>query len=371
MPPIRYRKLVAQRLSADFRAATAVVPAVVDTAALKPHQLLVRNRYVGINASDTNFTAGRYKPGVQPPFDTGFEAIGEVVAAGSAAGFEAGTPVATTSFGAFAEYQVVPARMVVPLPSLQPRYLPLLVSGLTASLALEKVGEMKAGETVLVTAAAGGTGQFAVQLAKLAGCRVIGTCSSRDKADYLRSLGCDRAVVTSSEDLHAVLRAEFPKGVDVVYESVGGATFDTCVANLATKGRLIIIGFISGYADQSGWVGGAPAAGAEGPGSRSAAVPLHVRLLAKSASVRGFFLNDYLEDAPEHLARLSALSDEGKLAPGLDPRCAAGAFTGLEAIPDAVAFLYSRANVGKVFVSLPAGPIGVVGTAAAPVTAKL
>jgi NADPH-dependent curcumin reductase CurA len=363
--PLACRKLVAHTLSADFRAATRVVSTTVDPRALKPTQVLVRNAFVGINASDTNFTAGRYKPGVQPPFDTGFEAIGVVVAAGSAAGLEPGTPVATTSFGAFSELQVLPARMAVPLPSLHPRYLPLLVSGLTASLALEKVGEIRAGETVLVTAAAGATGQYAVQLAKLAGCHVIGTCSSRDKAAYLRTLGCDRVVDYTAEDLHSVLRKEYPRGVDVVYECVGGRTFDAAVANLATKGRCIIIGFISGYADQSGWVeaktppaaagaagkAAAVASGAAG-GAGSPAVPLHVRLLAKSASVRGFFLNDFLADAPEHLGRLLSLAEEGKLAPGLDPRCEAGAFRGLEAIPAALEFLYSRKNVGKVFVDL-------------------
>lgn len=98
--------------------------------------------------------------------------------------------------------------------------MPLFVSGLTASIALEEVGEMPqtgGGCTVLVTAAAGATGQMAVQLAKAAGHTVIGTTSSDSKGDHLKSLGVDRVVNYKSEDLHSVLKKEFPSGVDIVY----------------------------------------------------------------------------------------------------------------------------------------------------------
>ncbi len=97
--------------------------------------------------------------------------------------------------------------------------MPLFVSGLTASIALEEVGEMPqtgGGCVVLVTAAAGGTGQIAVQLAKAAGHTVIGTTSSDSKAEHLKSLGVDRVVNYNSEDLHSVLKTEFPSGVDIV-----------------------------------------------------------------------------------------------------------------------------------------------------------
>lgn len=131
--------------------------------------------------------------------------------------------------------------------------LPLMVSGLTASLSLEHVGRMSSGETVLVTAAAGATGSFAVQLAKLNSNHVIGTCSSDEKATFLKSLGCDRVVNYRKENLNEVLKSEYPKGVDLVYECVGGEMYETCVKNLAVKGRIIIIGMISGYEDQSTW----------------------------------------------------------------------------------------------------------------------
>lgn len=108
---------------------------------------------------------------------------------------------------------------------------------------------MTSGETVLVTAAAGGAGQFAVQLAKLAGNHVIGTCSSDDKVAMLKvrrgyfyyvsscgsrdhlykDLGCDRVINYKKEDFKTVLRKEYPKGIDIIFESVGGKFFDICL----------------------------------------------------------------------------------------------------------------------------------------------
>jgi hypothetical protein len=107
---------------------------------------------------------------------------------------------------------------------------------------------MKSQEVVLVTAAAGGTGHIAVQLAKLAGNHVIGTCSSEAKAQLLRELGCDREINYRTEDLDRVLKQEYPKGINLVFDCVGKEVFDTCVDNLAVRGRLVAIGFISEYA---------------------------------------------------------------------------------------------------------------------------
>jgi len=196
---------------------------------------------------------------------------------------------------------------------------------------------------VLVTAAAGGTGQFAVQLAKLAGCHVIGTCSSPDKVAFLRSIGCDRPIDYTKEKLADVLKAEYPKGVDVVYESIGGEVFQTCLNALAYKGRLIIIGFISGYESSTG------------------ASPLKIqtpalvtRLLAKSQSLRGFMLFTYAPDFPEFSAKLVKLFQEGKLICAVDNGKASttGSFRGLESIAEAVDYLFSGKNIGKIVVEL-------------------
>merc|ERR1719410_1924622 len=137
---------------------------------------------------------------------------------------------------------IVHEKQAIKVP-LSAKMLPLMISGLTASIALEEVGEMRHGETVLVTAAAGATGQFAVQLAKLAGNHVIGTCSTKAKVDYLKSLGCDRVINYKQENVYEVLKNEYPNGINLVFESVGGKMFSDCLNNLAVKGRIIVISY--------------------------------------------------------------------------------------------------------------------------------
>lgn len=314
--------------------------------ALKCHYLFVSFslfRYVGINASDINYSAGRYDPSVTPPFDIGFEGVGEVVglSLSASSSFTVGDTVAYMSPGAFAEYTVISARKAVPVPSVRPELLALLVSGATAHIALHRLGELKGGETVLVTAAAGGTGQFAVQFAKMAGCHVVGTCSSDEKAGFLKTIGCDRPINYKSEDLAVTLRKEYPQGVDVIYESVGGSVFDLAVNCLATKGRLLVIGFISGYQSASGL-----------QPVRGATIP--AKLLQKSASIRGFFLPHFLSDYRESWQKMVELLSKGSLVCEVDTgeRETDGRFVGLESIYRAVEYLYAGKNLGKVVVEL-------------------
>ena len=338
--PSLSRKLVAVSLGSRFREVVQVQTAEIPKPG--PNELLVRTRYVGINASDINWTAGRYIPGVTPPFDTGFEGAGQVAQVGEGCTkIRAGDAVAFMRGGAFSEYFIVPEPLAIPIPHLDPCFVPLLVSGMTASISLEKVGELKSGEKVLITAAAGGTGQFAVQLAKLAGCHVIGTCSTDEKVEFLKSLGCDRPINYKKEDLKSVLKSEYPSGVDVVYECVGGEILNTCLKNLAVKGRLIIIGFITSY--QQSTFGARPT------------LPVYQILLSKSASIRGFFLNHYLRDIPRHYKNLAELYSVGKLKSTVDlgqSYSPAGGFKGLEAIFDAIDYLYTGKSAGKVIVDL-------------------
>lgn len=105
-----------------------------------------------------------------------------------------GKPVGYIASGSFSEYLAIPSKLCVPLPDVKAEYVPLLVSGLTASIALHETARIQPGETVLVTAAAGGTGHIAVQIAKQHGCHVVGTCSSEEKCEFLRSIGCDHAI---------------------------------------------------------------------------------------------------------------------------------------------------------------------------------
>ncbi|KAM4633300.1 prostaglandin reductase 3-like [Polymixia lowei] len=339
--PSSMKKLIVTKLSPNFKEAVSLQTVPVPTPG--DGDLLVRNRFVGINASDINYTAGRYDPSVKPPFDAGFEGIGEVVGLGLSASsrYTIGDMVAYFSEGAFAEYTVVPTKKSVPVPTVKPEFLTLLVSGATAYIALKCLGDLAKGETVLVTAAAGGTGQFAVQFAKQAGCHVIGTCSSNEKAGFLKTIDCDRPINYTSEDLAKTLRKEYPKGIDVVYESIGGSIFDLAVNSLANKGRLIVIGFISGYQTASGI-----------PTVKGGTLP--VKLLQKSASIRGFFLPHFPDDYREALGSMMQMFAKGKLVCEVDCGDLAheGRFVGLESVFRAVDYMYAGKNLGKVVVEV-------------------
>uniref|UniRef100_A0A7R9V375 Enoyl reductase (ER) domain-containing protein n=1 Tax=Chlamydomonas euryale TaxID=1486919 RepID=A0A7R9V375_9CHLO len=252
--PASFRKVQVVRLSTAFRDAVQIVASPLPPpggAGLPPGTLLLRRAYVGINASDINYTSGRYygsKKAAEAklPFDAGFESVSVVAAVGAGtAGFAVGDCAATLTYDGFAEWSVLPAKRAIKVPRASADVVALLTSGLTASIALEESARLQKGETVLVTAAAGGTGQFALQLAKLAGCHVVATAGGPDKAAMLRRLGADRVVDYKSEDLKTVLRREYPRGVDVVYEGVGGSMFDAALSGLADRGRLLVIGMMS------------------------------------------------------------------------------------------------------------------------------
>lgn len=333
MSPSTYKKLIANRFSKHFREVAEIVEAPLPQP--QSGEVLVKHIYAGVNATDVNIAAGLYDPTAQLPIDLGGEIVGQVVAVG-----EGVTDVSVDSYvvaigsGGYAEYSIFKASRVFPIDAPKPEYLSMILSGLTAAFGLYITGEMTTGETVLVTAAAGGTGQYAVQLAKLAGNHVIGTCSTDDKAEFLKSLGCDRVINYKKEDLQTVLKTEYPKGVDIVYESVGKDFFDVSVKALAVRGRLVIIGYISEYMDAKP--------------ERIEDVRIYHRLLWKSACIRGMFFNHYVRQAPEHMIRLMTLYREGKLHIAIDPT----EFVGLESAADAVEYLHSGASHGKVVVKL-------------------
>ena len=331
--PETYRKLVATTLTPHFREAAEIVEATRPDP--KPGEIVVRNRYAGVNATDVNITAGRYSANPELPLDLGAEAAGEVVAVGSAVRHlkEGDAVVTGMTGGGYRELMVLPARLAIPVPEATPEALSVVVSGLTASIALDVTGAMTSGETVMVTAAAGGTGQYAVQLARMAGNHVIGTCGTDEKVELLERLGCDRPINYRAENVGAVLKAEYPDGLDLVYESVGGELFDTCLKALAVHGRLLSIGYVGEYIE----------------GLEAVTGPrVYARLLAKSASIRGFFLPHFRDHYAEHTMRLFGLMKRGDLDVAIDP----SSFEGLESVVDAVEYLHSGKSRGKVVLKL-------------------
>ncbi|WP_341529828.1 zinc-binding dehydrogenase [Nostoc sp. UHCC 0302] len=328
-----YRKLIAKQLNQDFKFAVEIVEIPIS----KPdaNQLLIQNKFAGINGGfDTLLCRGEVPyVNLTPPFDLGVEVVGKVVSMGeNVKDFQIGDAVITTARGGgYREYQVIDANLVVKVREATPELLTLMPTGVSALVALEQVGEMKSNEVVLVTAAAGGTGHIAVQLAKLAGNHVIGTCSSEAKAKLLRELGCDRIINYHTENLNQVLKQEYPEGINLVFDCVGKQVFDTCVENLAVRGRLVVVGFISEYAKNV---------------EQITQPRIYHQLFWKAASVRAFLMPHYKEYIPEARDRLLNLLYTDKLKIAVD----ATQFQGIESIPDAVEYLLSGQNCGKVVV---------------------
>ncbi|XP_021896688.1 prostaglandin reductase-3 [Carica papaya] len=339
--PQNFEKIVVHTLTHNFRKATSIVQRPLRLP-IEPHQVLVKIIFAGVNASDVNFSSGRYfsgnnkDSGPSLPFDAGFEGVGIIAALGeSVPDLKVGSPAAVMTFGSYAEFIVVSSKHILPIARPDPEVVAMLTSGLTASIGLEKAGQMESGKIVLVTAAAGGTGQFAVQLAKLAGNKVVATCGGKEKAELLRELGVDRVIDYKAEDVKTVLKTEFPKGMDIIYESVGGDMFDLCLNALAVYGRLIVIGMISQYQGEHGW-------------KPSNYTGLCEKILAKSQTVTGFFLVQYSHLWKQHLDKLFDLYSVGKLKISVDPR----KFWGLQGVADAVEYLHSGKSSGKVVVCI-------------------
>lgn len=329
-----YKKLVATSFSTDFGEAAEVVEEDIPEPA--SNEVVIKNKYAAVNATDVNITAGRYDPDAELPLDLGVEAAGVVVEVGADVSYlaEGDAVITSTLGGGYREYNVERAGNAIKVPEATPEALSIVVSGLTASIALEEVGRMLHDETVLVTAAAGGTGHYAVQLAKIAGNHVIGTCSTDDKVEFLTKIGCDRPINYETEDVAEVLNTEYEEGIDLVYESVGGALFDTCVEALARHGRLLSIGYISEYQ--------------EGPEAVSRE-RIYTSLIPKSASIRGVFLPHFREHFSAHTKKLMRLQQSGTLDVVIDER----EFEGIDSIFNAVEYLHRGKNRGKLVVRFP------------------
>lgn len=219
-------------------------------------ELLLRVAAAGVNFVDLSRARGTFRDGPPPPFIAGFEAAGEVVALGEGVSRPVvGAQGIVAGPGAFAEYVVAPAAAVMPLPPgwTAEQALGLVVNWPAALAALE-LGRVRAGETVLIHAAAGATGHAAVVLAKHRGARVIGVASAR-KHEAVRAAHADHVVDAHDPDLVAsVLELTGGRGADVVLESAGGATFEASLA--ATKritGRVVVFGLSGGEATIRNW----------------------------------------------------------------------------------------------------------------------
>jgi NADPH2:quinone reductase len=212
-------------------------------------EALVKLEAIGINFIDTYQRSGAYKMSL--PFIPGQEAAGVIHAVGvNVSEVQPGDRVAYSSIlGAYAEYAVVPAARLVPVPdgvSVQ-QAAAVMLQGMTAHYLAFSTYPLKPGETALVHAAAGGLGLLLIQIAKLCGARVIGTVSTDEKAQLAKEYGADVVINYSTQDFEAeVKHLTDGKGVDVVYDSVGKTTFDKSLNCLRRRGMMVLCGQSSG-----------------------------------------------------------------------------------------------------------------------------
>jgi NADPH-dependent curcumin reductase CurA len=201
------------------------------------------------------------------------------------------------------------------------------IAGLTAYFGLLDVGKPKAGETVVVSAAAGSVGSIVGQIARIKGCRVVGIAGGKDKCNWLTSeLGFDAAVDYKDGAVFKALRAAAPNGIDVYFDNVGGDILEACLAQMNNHGRIACCGAISQY-------DGAPSAtGPRGvPGL----------IVVKRLTMQGFIVMDYMDRRDEALRDLQSWVASGKLKVQED------VINGLENTPKALIGLLAGENRGK------------------------
>jgi NADPH2:quinone reductase len=214
-----------------------------------PGQARIRIEAIGVNFIDIYHRTGQYK--LPLPLVPGTEAAGTVDAVGEGVtAFRPGDRVAYGLVnGAYADYTIVPADRLLPLPAGVDAKLAaaVVVQGLTAHYLSHDTFPLQPGQTALVHAAAGGTGALLVQMAKMRGARVIGTVSTEQKAQIAREAGADDIILYTQQDFEReTKRLTDGRGVDVVYDSVGKDTFDKSLNVLRPRGYLVLCGQSSG-----------------------------------------------------------------------------------------------------------------------------
>ncbi len=266
------------------------------------------------------------------------ETVSEVVASRAPA-LKAGDKVLARA--GWQEYALLPAGEVE---RIDPQGMPLSyflgvlgMPGQTAYCALLGIGQPKAGETVLISAASGAVGQVAGQIAKLKGCLVVGTAGAPDKIAYVKdTLGFDAAIDYTGKDrdaLGAELAELAPKGIDVFFDNVGGVLHDAALANLALHGRVIIVGGISLYDRLE---------------SPDIGIRWNRQLLVKRARMEGFLVWDWRHQTQQFRRDVSQWLREGKL------RFREDVADGIDAAPRAFIGMLAGANRGKQLVRVAA-----------------
>jgi NADPH2:quinone reductase len=305
-----------------------------------PGQVVVSVHAAAVNFPDTLIIENRYQYKPPLPFSPGAEIAGTIKATGSGVtGFAEGDRViAVCGWGGFAEEVATGAGNLTRIPDPVPMdaAAALAFTYGTTQYALKDRAGLRAGETLLVLGAAGGTGLSAVEVGKLMGARVIAAASSAEKLDLCRRYGADGLINYETEDLRDRIKAMTGgKGADVVYDPVGGSHAQAALRSLAWKGRHLVIGFTSGEIPQ---------------------MPANMALI-KGSSIVGVFYGLFRKNEP---ARAAELLDElaGWLAEGLI-KPAITAKRPLEEAREALRDMADRKVLGKIVLTTGLGRSGV------------
>lgn len=305
-----------------------LVVAEIDEPRPKPGEVRVRVAAAGINFPDALIVQRKYQLQPPLPFTPGSEVAGTVDAVGDGVRRPnvGDRVIAFVGLGGFAEYACAPAALVAPIPA---GVSDMAAAGFTLTYAtshhaLFERGRLQRGETLLVLGAGGGVGLAAVALGKLAGARVIAAASSEAKLAVAREHGADVLIDYGRTDMREAIKAATDgKGVNVVYDPVGGPATEPAVRSLAWRGRLLVVGFAQGEIPQ---------------------IPANL-LLLKEASAVGVFWGEFARREPRaNAAMLGELF--GWLAAGRVQPHVSQTFA-LDAVPQALRSLLDRTAVGK------------------------
>jgi NADPH-dependent curcumin reductase CurA len=305
-----------------FRLSEGAVPVPKDG------EVLLRVKLLSLDAANRAWMQGAtYRAAVEAGTVMAGGGLAEVVES-KAEGFTAGDLVLADT--GWQEYAALPAKRLRKAPAMDPLSHLLGaygVSGLTAYHGLLEIGKPRAGETVVVSAAAGAVGSIVGQIAKIKGCTVIGIAGGDDKCAWLTGeLGFDHAINYKKEPIGKTLRTAAARGIDVYFDNVGGDVFEACLFGMNNHGRIACCGAVSQYD------GAPPAHGPRGvPGL----------IVVKRLVVQGFIYTDYDAKHATALAELKSWVDAGKLKIRED------IIAGLENAPRALVGLLAGENLGK------------------------
>lgn len=305
---------------------------------LKDGQVLLETVYLSLDPTNRIWMSDREQ--YMPPVEIGAPMRGGVaarVAKSRDADLPEGTLVA--GLGEWASHLIAPAGTVSPLPEIPGLALSQIYGalgsavGATAYFGLKEIGRPQAGETLVVSAAAGGVGQFVGQIGKIEGCRVIGIAGGPEKCAFIRDeLGFDAAIDYKSEDVGSALDRLAPGGIDINFENVGGKIMHAVLTRMNLFGRMPLCGLISHYNEPDG--------------TADALAGYWELMLMRRLTVRGFIVTDFMDRFAEAAQAIGGWMAAGRLKTRQDVR------KGLDRAADYVKLLYSGGNFGKLLVEV-------------------